>query len=125
MMKTIDLIIPRPGTSAVNHYLGFKDPCRLVAAYATLEVAQSATAPITLGKNGGAHTILNTDMDGTAARGTKAIPYTAAASQSTRNQIFDLETPIEIIVNLAADSNVHLQIVVDPFIIGPHKGENA
>lgn len=122
MMKTMDIVLNRPGTAARVYQLAFKDACRVVGAYVCLEVKQEAAAPITLGKNGAATTILSKDMDGIDAATSTALDWTAALTEVNKHQIFDRDTPLELTVNLAADSTVHLQLILDPFLIGAHEG---
>ena len=125
MMKTIDIVLNRPGTSARVYQLAFKDPCRIIEAAVCLEVAQAAAAPISLGKAGAASTIFDMDLDGTAAGACKVIPFTTGVTEGNKNQIFNRTTPLVLTVDLAADSTIHLQLTVDPFVIGPHKGSAA
>ena len=122
MMKTMDIVLNRPGTNARVYQLAFKDACRVVGAYVCLEVKQEAEALITLGKNGAATTILSKDMDGIDAATSTALDWTAALTEVNRKQIFDRDTPLELTVNLAADSTIHLQLILDPFLIGAHEG---
>ena len=122
MMKTIEVFIPAPGESEVKYYLPVKDECRLVAAYVGLTVAQAAAAPIKFGKEGATYGVLSADLDGTGAGEVKVVGYNTDQTETAKNQIFDLDTPIEISVNLAADGNVAIQLVVDPFVIGKQHG---
>ena len=122
MMKTMDIVLNRPGTAARVYQLAFKDACRVVGAYVCLEVKQEASAPISLGKNGAATTILSKDMDDIDAATSTALDWTAALTEVNKHQIFDRDTPLELTVNLSHDSTIHLQLILDPFLIGAHEG---
>jgi hypothetical protein len=122
MMKTVDIILNRPGTAARVYQLAFKDPCRVIAAHVTAEVAQTGAATVTLGKNGAATTILSKDLDGLGAATAIDLAWTGSLTEANRKQIFDKDTPLELSVNLNEDSTLHLQLVLDPFLIGAHKG---
>lgn len=129
MMKTIYLQIAGT-TSAVKHFLPMRDPCRIVGAKVTCNAAQAGAAPITIGEDGGATTILDIDLQAAQTGNYVAgvvvnVPFTSAATDATKNTIFGGDVPICITPNLTTAGSVVLELTVDPFLIGPHKGPST
>ncbi len=122
MMKTMDIVLNKPGATAATYQLGFKDPCRVIGAYVTLSDKQTSGADFSLGKNGADSTILSKDMDDVEAATTTKLDWTASLTEVNRKQIFDRDTPLEFKFDLAIDSTIHLQLILDPFLIGAHEG---
>lgn len=122
MMKTIELLIPAPGTSEVKYYLPLKDPSRLISAMVGVGGTQAGAAPVKFGKAGETYGVLSADLNGTAAGAVKAVGKDASQTEAKLNQIFDKDTPVEISINLQTDGTVAIQLVVDPFVIGKQHG---
>jgi hypothetical protein len=129
MMKTIYLQIA--GTdSAVKHFLPMRDPCRIVGAKVTCNAAQAGAALITIGKDGASKTILDIDLQAAQTGDYVAgvvvnVPFTSDATDAHKNQIFGGDVPICITPNLTSEGSVCIELTVDPFLIGPHKGPST
>lgn len=121
MMKTIELQITGTNSSK-KYYVPLKDPARLVAMYVGTSAGQSSTADVKIGKSGASNTILDADLDGASAGDVVSAAYNSSATDAEKNQIFDLDTPAELDVNLESGGELVVQLVVDPFLIGQHKG---
>lgn len=121
MMKTIDYLIPTPGTSSTTFYLPFKDPSRLVSMYVSAGAAQSSgTVSI---EDGDSNTIMEADLSDIDSAGDVVKgAWDSSASEVQKSTIFDKDNPLVLKIDLQADTNVGLQIVVDPFLIGAHEG---
>lgn len=117
-MKHIPLQIS--GTSSSKkYYVPCPEECKVVGAYVTNTTAQGdGAATVTVGKNGASTTILSTDLKNTGARSTTTLQYTDSLADSDKEQIFDADTPIEVDVNLQTSSELVIELVVDPFVIG-------
>lgn len=121
MMKTIEFHIAGT-TSEKKYYLPLKDASRLVSANVGVTAAQTSTATVKFGKQSETNTILDINLNGTGAGEVAKAAYNSSATDSEKAQAFDLDTPVEILVNLAATSDLMIQLVVDPFLIGAHEG---
>lgn len=122
MMEKIYLQIAGT-TSSKKHYVPFVDECRLVAAHVCATTTQSnAASDVTFGKNGASHTIFDADLQDVNGGNSVTAEYNSDATESEKNQVFDLDTPLEIDVNLADASDLIICLVVDPFVIGARTG---
>ena len=121
MMKTIEFHLAGT-TSEKKYYLPLKDASRLISATVGSTAAQAAAATVKFGKKGASNTILDIDLNGTGAGEVAKAAYNSSATDSEKAQAFDLDTPVEILVNLASTSDLMIQLVVDPFLIGAHEG---
>lgn len=129
MMQTIYLQIAGT-TSAVKHFVPLKDRARLVDVKVACNAAQAGAATVTVGKDGAATTIKSIDLqaaqDGNYVAGTVyTLSDTASLTEGNKNQIFGGTVPLCITPNLASAGSVCLAITVDPFLIGPHTGDDT
>ena len=128
MMKTIEISLP--GTnSSVKHYLPLIDPCRLVSAKVSCSTAQTGAAVVSLAKAGVTNKVLIKDLKPASGNYTAGAVVDMARGSATTdlefNQVFGPKTPLEIDINLQANGQITLQIVVDPFLIGSRQKETG
>ena len=128
MMKTIEISLP--GTvSSVKHYLPLIDPCRLVSAKVSCSTAQTDAAVISLAKKDVSNKVLIKDLKPASANYVAGTVVDMARGGDTTdlefNQVFGPKTPLEIDINLQANGQITLQIVVDPFLIGSRQKETG
>ena len=119
MMKTMEFLIPTPGTDAVTFYLPIKDPSRLIGLLVSAGGAQiSGTVTI---EDGATNTIMTADLSDIDAAG-DVVRGTFAGTEAQQKVIFDHTNPLVLKIDLQADADVGIQLVLDPFQIGKHKG---
>ena len=119
-MKTITMVLA-VGQATVDYYLPVKDPCRLVGAFVgtNKDLSADATAKLQIGK--GTDYVL--EIAANKALGKTASATKVDTTEAKLNQIFDKDEPIKINAVSAVAGTVYvLQLVVDPFLIGKHKG---
>lgn len=122
MMEKIYLQIAGT-TSSKKHYVPFVDECRLVAAHVCATANQGdGAADVKFGKKGASHTIFDASLKNVDGANTVTAEYNGDATEAEKNQVFDLDTPLEIDVNLQATSDLIICLVVDPFVIGARTG---
>ncbi len=119
MMKTMEFLFPTPGTSAVTYYIPIKDPSRLIGLLVSAGADQSS-GTVTI-EDGATNTIMTTDLSGIDAAG-DVVRGTFAGTEAQQKVIFDHTNPLVLKIDLQADTNVGIQLVLDPFQIGKHKG---
>lgn len=106
-------------TSSKKYHVPFIDEGRLVGARVCNSTAQGdAAANVTFGKNGATHSIFTANLQNAAARTTTKGEFTTDVTDAEKNQIFDCDTPLEIDVNLQANSELTILLIFDPFVIG-------
>ncbi len=109
-------------TSSKKYHIPFSDECRVVGAQVCVSTAQADAASfVTLGKNGADHTIMTADLQAATALSTTTAQYTDLVTTAEQEQIFSLDTPLEIDVNLATASQITVELTVDPFVIGQNQ----
>lgn len=119
-MKHIYLNIPQANiTTGKTVCLPFFEECRLVAARVVPTAAQADSASVVnLGLNSASNWALVADLQNVAAKSVVLAAWNTSATEKEKKQVFDASTPLDINANLATSSELGLELIVDPFVIG-------
>lgn len=118
-MKSLSFILA--GTNAAaKHYVIPPDNCRLIGAIVAPTVAQAAAATVQFGKEGATHSVLTANLNPAGAGDAIKAALTTDVTAAEKNQVFGPTLPIEIAVDLAADSSLGVTLYFDEYLIDVH-----
>lgn len=115
-MKSMTFVLAGTATAG-KHYVVPPTNCRIVAAYVTPAVAQVAAASVQFGKEGATHSILTANLNPSGAGDSVKAAATADVTAAEQAQVFGPALPIEIAVDLNADSSLGITILYDEYLV--------
>lgn len=119
-MKKLVFNIPtaNSGTGKTFH-LPFSEECRLIAARVVPTTAQAdSSSVVNFGLASATNWALVADLQNVGARTAVLASWNASATEAEKKQVFSVDEPLDVNINLATASELGLELIVDPFVIG-------